>query len=191
MKKATVNGQEISEEAVRFELERLVRFYAGHGVSADEIRKSLPELEEKALEQAIGAKLLLDRAARLDLPVTAADVDAEVRKVVEQVGGEENYRKALAAQRVTEEAFRRELEKGARVNMLVGQACAHVPDPTEEEVAAFYEANRASYVDEAGNAQTLVDVHDRIKDLLRHESRGRAMDAYVAELREGAEIEYR
>ncbi|MBQ6137681.1 MAG: peptidylprolyl isomerase [Kiritimatiellae bacterium] len=288
MKTAIVNGQEISGEAVQFELDRLVRFYMGHGMTMEEVKKNLPKLQEKALEQAIGAKLLLDRAAQLELPVTAKDIDAEVAKVVEQVGGEENYRKALAAQGITEDAFRRELEKGARVNMLVGQACAHVADPTEDEVAAFYEAHKGEYVsepkvlcqhilvkgsddaaldkikdirerivsgsadfaDEAkkhsdcpsgveggslgwfgpgmmvpefdkaafgmkkgevsgivstqfgyhiiykaderpGGQQTLVDVHDQIKDLLRHEARGRAMDAFVAELREKATIEYK
>ena len=112
--------------------------------------------------------------------------------VVEQVGGEENYRKALAEQNLSEKDFRRELEKGARVNMLVSQVCAHVQDPTEDEVAAFFEANRATYgKDEKGNAQTLVDVHDRIKDLLRHEVRGRAVEIFVEELREAAAIEYK
>ncbi len=294
MKKAIVNGQEISGEAVQFELDRLVRFYMGHGMSMAEVKQNLPKLEEKALEQAIGAKLLLDRAAQLDLPVTAGDIDAEVQKVVTQVGGEENYKKALAAQGISETEFRKELEKGARVNMLVNQACAHVADPTEEEVAAFYEAHKSEYVEEprvlcqhilvksekddlpeaksaafekireirerilsggdfaeearkhsdcpsgkeggslgwfgrgmmvpefdkvafemkkgevsdivttqfgyhivykaderGGGAQTLVDVHDQIKDLLRHEARGRAMDAYVADLREKANVEYR
>ena len=294
MKKAVVNGQEISGEAVGFELDRLVRFYMSHGMTMEEVKKNLPKLEEKALEQAIGAKLLLDRAAQIELPVTAADVDAEVQKVVMQVGGEENYKKALAAQHITEAEFRKELEKGARVNMLVNQACAHVADPTEEEVAAFYEAHKAEYVEEpkvlcqhilvkseandlpeaksaafekirairerilaggdfsaearehsdcpsgreggslgwfgrgmmvpefdkaafemkkgdvsdivttqfgyhiiykadekGGGAQTLVDVHDPIKDLLRHEARGRAMDAFVAELRDQAKIEYK
>jgi parvulin-like peptidyl-prolyl isomerase len=279
---------------VQFELDRLVRFYMGHGMTLAEVKKNLPKLEEKALEQAIGAKLLLDRAAQLDLPVTAGDIDAEVQKVVTQVGGEENYRKALAAQGISETEFRRELEKGARVNMLVNQACAHVADPTEDEVAAFYEAHKSEYVEEpkvlcqhilvkseegdlpeaksaafekireirerilsggdfaeearkhsdcpsgkeggslgwfgrgmmvpefdkvafemkkgevsdivttqfgyhivykaderGGGAQTLVDVHDQIKDLLRHEARGRAMDAYVADLREKASVEYR
>jgi parvulin-like peptidyl-prolyl isomerase len=42
-----------------------------------------------------------------------------------------------------------------------------------------------------GETLTLVDVHDQIKDLLRHESRGRAMDQFVAELREKATVEYR
>lgn len=294
MKTATVNGVEISTDAVQFELDRLVRFYTGHGMTVEEVKKNLPRLQEKALEQAIGAKLLLDQASRLELPVTAKDIDAEVAKVVEQVGGEESYRKALAAQGITEEAFRRELEKGARVNMLVGRACAHVDEPTEKEVEDFYAAHRDEYVtppqvlcqhilvkseegdlpeaksaafekireirerilaggdfaeearrhsdcpsgreggslgwfgpgmmvpefdkaafgmkkgevsdivttqfgyhiiykadEKTGGAQTLVDVHDQIRDLLRHEARGRAMDAYVADLRASARIEYR
>ena len=288
MKTAVVNGQEISAEAVNFELDRLVRFYMGHGMTMAEIRQNLPKLEAKALDQAIGAKLLLDQAARLDIPVTEKDIDAEVARVVQQVGGEENYKKALAAQGIAEADFRKELEKGARVNMLVNQACAHVADPTEDEVTAFYEAHKAEYVSQpqvlcqhilvkgsndaaldkikeirerivndkadfaeeakkhsdcpsgaqggslgwfgrgmmvpefdkaafemkkgevsgvvttefgyhiiykaderGGGQQTIVDVHDQIKDLLRHEARGKAMDAYVAELREKATIEYK
>jgi len=288
MKTAVVNGQEISAEAVSFELDRLVRFYMGHGMTMAEIRQNLPKLEAKALDQAIGAKLLLDQAARLDIPVTEKDIDAEVARVVQQVGGEENYKKALAAQGIAEADFRKELEKGARVNMLVNQACAHVADPTEDEVTAFYEAHKAEYVEppqvlcqhilvkgsndaaldkikeirerivndkadfaeeakkhsdcpsgaqggslgwfgrgmmvpefdkaafemkkgevsgvvttefgyhiiykadeRGGGQQTIVDVHDQIKDLLRHEARGKAMDAYVAELREKATIEYK
>ena len=112
IKTAVVNGAEISAEAVEFELERLVRFYSAHGASAEEVRGCLGLLREKALEQAIGAKLLLDRSAELDIPVTAADVDAEVERVVAQIGGREAYLAALKAQGVSEDGFRRELEKG-------------------------------------------------------------------------------
>ena len=42
-----------------------------------------------------------------------------------------------------------------------------------------------------GGQQTLVDVADMIRDRLRHEARGRATEAFVAELREKAKIEYR
>ena len=287
MKPAMVNGQEISGEAVQFELDRLVRFYMSHGMTMDEVKRNLPQLEEKALEQAIGAKLLLDRAQQLDVPVTGADIDAEVAKVVMQVGGEENFKKALEAQGITEIAFRKELEKGAKVNKLVEQACAGVAEPTDDEVAAFFEQHQDEYVEpeqvlcqhilvkgsddaaldkikairerivaggdfaaeakahsdcpsgqeggslgwfgrgmmvpefdkvafemkkgevsgvvstqfgyhiiykadaKGGKKLTLVDVHDQIKDLLRHEARGRARDAFVAELREKAKVEYR
>ena len=288
MKHAVVNGVEISGDAVQFELDRLVRFYMSHGMSMDEVKQNLPKLEEKALDQAIGAKLLLDRAQELDIPLMAADIDAEVSKVVTQVGGPENYKQALDAQGITEAQFRKELEKGAKVNKLVEQACSGVADPTEDEVAKFYEAHKAEFVvphqvlcqhilvkgsddaaldkikaireriveggadfaeeakknsdcpsgqeggslgwfgrgmmvpefdkvafemkkgevsdivttqfgyhiiykadEKGGGAQTLVDVHDQVKDLLRHEARGRAMDSFVAELRANAKVEYR
>ena len=45
-KKAYVNGEEIADGAVTFELSRLVRFYTSHGIPEDEVKKSLPELEE-------------------------------------------------------------------------------------------------------------------------------------------------
>ena len=176
----------ISKEAVQFELERLARFYTEHGFSSEEIKKSLPELMDKALEQAIGAKLLLDRASQLELPVTAADIDAEVEKVVAQVGGRENYRKALEAQGIGEESFRRELEKGVRVNMLVNQACSHVDEPTERDIEDFFAAHRDEY-----GGRTIVELHGQIRDLLRHEARGRAMTQFVAELRAAATVEYR
>ncbi|NLC83160.1 MAG: hypothetical protein GX748_18455, partial [Lentisphaerae bacterium] len=69
MQKVKVNGQVIPQEAVQFELERLVRFYAEHGMPQDQIRAQLPELVKKATEQAVGAKLLIDEANRLDLQV--------------------------------------------------------------------------------------------------------------------------
>ena len=90
-------------------------------------------------------------------------------------------------QKIDEAAFRKELEKGARVNALVNKACLGVDDPTEDEVTAFFEAHREEY---AAARQTIVESHDALKDLLRHGARGRAMDAYVAELREKAKIEY-
>ena len=131
-----VNGQVISREAIQFELERLVRFYAEHGMSQDEIREQLPDLVKKATDQAIGAKLLMDEAARLDLQVTDEDLDGEVAKIVDQVGGEEAFRRALQQQNTTEDAFREQLRRGRRVDKLIEKAVADVADPTEAEIEA-------------------------------------------------------
>jgi phage host-nuclease inhibitor protein Gam len=188
MKKAIVDGVEISEGAVRFEYDRLVRFYKSHGFSDEALKDSASELEAKALDQAIGARLLLNRAVKLDVPVTAEELDAEVEKIIAQVGGVENYRAALSAQGLDENAFKREIEKGAKVNKLVAQVCSLIPDPTEDEIDAFFEANRNQWSD--GGKKTIVDVHDDIRDLLRHEARGRGVDEFVAELRENAEIKF-
>jgi len=186
MKQAVVNGEPISREAVQFEFDRLVKFYSSHGMSPDEIRKNLEKLVDRAQEQAIGAKLLLARADQLDIRVDEAAIDAKLEQVVKQVGGREDFVKALAAQKISEADFRKELAKGCRVDVLVQQACHGAAEPTEQDVADYYAAHQDDYA-----PQTLVDVADQIRDLLRHEARGRAMDAFIAELREKAKIEYR
>ena len=96
MKQAYVNGELISRDAVQFELDRLVKFYLSHGMDQEEIKKNLEKLVERAQEQAIGAKLLLARAEQLDLPVDEKAVDEQVASVVRQLGGRENYLRALA-----------------------------------------------------------------------------------------------
>ena len=287
MEKVFVNGDEISQEAIAFELDRLVRFYATHGMSQAELSSNMERLRQKAIDQAVGAKLLFLRAEQLDVKVSGDEIDAEVEKVKSQIGGEEAYRNALAAQKITEEDFRKELEKGARVNKLVEQACTGVEEPSEEDVTAFYEAHKSEYVtpeqvlcrhilvkgsddaaldkikeirerilagasfeeeakknsdcpsganggslgwfgpgmmvpefdkaafdmskgevssviltqfgyhiiykdDEKKEMElSLVEVHDQIKDLLRHNARGEAIEAFVAELRANAKIERR
>ena len=59
MRTATVNGQPVTEAAVRFELDRLVKFYANHGISPEEVKKSLPVLAEMPLVPELAA--LADR----------------------------------------------------------------------------------------------------------------------------------
>lgn len=300
MKQAFVNGEPISGEAVQFEFDRLVQFYTSHGMSPDEVKKNMEKLVEKAREQAIGAKLLFDRAAQLDLPVDKAAIDAKVAEIIRQVGGRDNFARALAGQGISEEQLRKNLEKGCRVDALVQQACGEVAEPTEAEIEAHYSAHKGDYnappqvlaqhilvktegadaADKAealekikairrrvlsssdpgeigqafcaeaksnsdcpsganggslgwfgrgmmvkefeeaafgmkcgevsdvietqfgyhvilktderdGGQRELAEVADQIRDLLRHSARGRAMDAFVAELREKAKIEYR
>lgn len=300
MKQAFVNGEAISREAVQFELDRLVKFYTAHGMRPDEIKKNLEKLVEKAQEQAIGAKLLLARAEQLEMPVDEKAIDAQIAQIVQQVGGRDNFAKALAQQKMSEDDLRKQVMKGCRVDALVQQACREVADPTEKDVEAYYTAHKADFVtppqvlaqhilvktegldegdkadalaqireirarivgagdagevgqafcneakehsdcpsgaqggslgwfgpgmmvpefdkaafamkcgevsdvietqfgyhiilktdEKGGGPQTLVDVADQIRDLLRHEARGRAMDVFVAELREKAKIEYR
>ena len=103
MKQAYVNGELISPEAVQFEMDRLMKFYLEHGVKAEEIKPNLEKLLERAREQAIGAKLLLMRAERLDMPVPDSELDAEIEKIVKQMGGRANFSRALALQKMSED----------------------------------------------------------------------------------------
>lgn len=140
-----VNGDLIPESAIEFELERLTRFYVDHGMAHDNIRAKLPELIEQAQNQAIGTKLLLDQAAKLDIKVDEAAVDKQIADIVDQVGGQEAFQQALAAQKTSPEQFREEIRRGKRVEALVAKAAEGVPEPTEAEIKAYFDAHKAEF----------------------------------------------
>ena len=75
IKKAFVNGQEIPQEAVQHEFDRLARLYLENGMPAEELRSNVEKLLSQAQEQAIGAKLLMLRAS--DLGITPDELVAK------------------------------------------------------------------------------------------------------------------
>lgn len=155
MQKVKVNGHVIPEDAVQFELERLVRFYTEHGLSQEQIRAQLPVLVQRATDQAVGTKLLLDEAARLDLPVSGAEIDEQLEKIVQQVGGREAFKSALAQQKINEAAFREQLKCGRRVDKLVEKAVAGVDEPTEADIQAHF----AEHSDEFKTGERVLAQH--------------------------------
>ena len=175
-----INGQEIPEEAVQFEFERLVRFYTEHGMSNDKIRESLPELIEHAQHQAIGAKLLLDEAARLDIKVAETEVDNQIDQIIEQIGGREAFDKALAAQKTTETRFRDQIRQGKRVDTLVEQATAGVDEPMETDITAYFVAHKDEFSKgERVLAQHILITPDGDTEVSKNEAH-----AKIAEIRE-------
>ncbi|MCL2104279.1 MAG: peptidylprolyl isomerase [Kiritimatiellaeota bacterium] len=185
-KKIRVNGQIIPEEAVQFEFERLVRFYTEHGWSQEQIKGNLPELVEQAQQQAVGAKLLLDEAARLDIPVSEAEVDKQIEGVVEQVGGHDAFVRALEAQQTSETRFREQMRQGKRVDKLVAQATAGVDEPTENDIENYFAEHQAEFTKgDRVLAQHILITPDGDSDHARQEARGK-INAILERVRGGA-----
>lgn len=172
MQKVKVNGQLISESAIQFELERLVRFYVQHGMSNDQIKAQHEAFMQKAVDQAIGAKLLLDEASKLDLPVADQEIDEQIEKIIGQVGGREAFYAALAQQHTSETVFREQMKRGKRVDKLVEKAAAGVADPTEDEILAHFNEHKDEYsVGERVLAQHILITPDGDTDVSKQEAR--------------------
>lgn len=139
-----VDGEPIPNDAVDYELDRLVKFYSQH-MSTEEIRDQMPALREKARGQAIGAKLLIGEARRLDLRVPPGEVDSRLALMVQGAGGPERFRNLLERQGMDEETVRRSIEEGRRVDLLIERITAGISDPTEEELRAHFQEHEAEY----------------------------------------------
>ena len=141
-----VNGQEIPQEAVDFELNRLLQFYAEHGVTEEKMRNELPALKERAVQQAIGAKLLFDEAKRLDIAVSEEEVDGRLEEMKAQAKGETQFLEMLKQRGTNVVEFRNQLKLGRRVDKLVEQVTsAGATQPTDDEIAAHFESHSSSY----------------------------------------------
>lgn len=139
-----VNGTVIPEAAIQYELDRLVKFYSAH-MSAEEIRGQMDSLRKRAREQAIGSKLLIEEASRLDLLVSPADVRQALDTMVENAGGEEAFEELLARQGIAMDVLRMNIVQGRKVDMLIEQITAGVEDPGEAEIRAHFEAHQEEY----------------------------------------------
>jgi len=114
-------------------------------MSSEEVRDQMPLLHEKARDQAIGAKLLLTEAERLDLPVTDEDIAQRLRKVIAEAGGEEELGRKLIAQGTTLDELKAGLARGCRVDKLIEKATQGAPEPTEAEIEQHFGEHAAEY----------------------------------------------
>jgi len=160
-----VNGQELPPEAIEFEFQRLVRFYSQH-MSEAELKAQEGILRRRAREQAIGAKLLIEEARRLDIQVSKEEVDARLRAMIAKAGGREQFEELMRKQNLTEVAVRQSIEEGRRVDKLVEKITEGVAEPTEVDIRAHYEAHRLEYMrpEQAQARHILVKPHSESEE---------------------------
>jgi len=139
-----INGEAIPDQAVQYELDRLVRFYSEH-MSPDKVREQMDALRARAQEQAIGAKLLMNEAQRLDIRVSKDDVQERIDEMKENCGGEEGFAKQLSDQGLNEEMVREGVERGRKMDLLVEKITAEAAEPTEAEIEAHFESHKDEY----------------------------------------------
>jgi parvulin-like peptidyl-prolyl isomerase len=142
--KIIVNGEELSDDAVQFELHRLLRFYAQH-MPREELQKQMDVLKKKAADQAIGAKLLLEAAGKLDMEPPPGDVEGRIEEMIEGAGGEDKFKETLAGQNLTLDMVKEGITRGRRVDMLVDKLTEGVSDPTEAEMRDHFDSHAHEY----------------------------------------------
>ena len=140
----TIDGNPLPPDAITYELARLLKFYSQH-MPEDQVRAQMPALRQRAIDQAIGTRLLFDNAARLDLRVTDDEVDKTIATMISRSGGREKFDELLAKQKLTEEELRQQIRRGQRVDKLVEQIVADTPDPTEADIRAHFDAHSDEY----------------------------------------------
>lgn len=187
-----VNGKPVPQSAIDYELGRLIQLYSQY-MSEDQIRQQMGYLRDRAKEQAIGARLLFDEAARLDIQVSDKELDDRIGAMEAQVGGHAKFMELLAKQNINPVEFREQTRRGRRVDKLIEQHIAGLPDPTEEEMREHFKQHRDEYTkgEQAQAQHILVTPKDKteaakaaalaaIQDLKRRVESGEDFSALAA-----------
>ena len=178
----TINGIPLPDAAVEFEFSRLVRFYCEQ-MSREQVEAQRDALRRRAVDQAIGARLLMDRAEQMQLEPDEAELDARLRRMEREAGGADAFRQALARQNLTLEAVREGVRRGRRVDRLVEKITENVEEPTEREIREHFEA----HADEYRNADRAQAQHILIQPRGESDDARREARAKLAEVRRRVE----
>ncbi|HUJ79305.1 MAG TPA: peptidylprolyl isomerase [Nitrospiria bacterium] len=132
---ADVNGVKITFG----QLDRMVREQipnvTGHGtISPGRLRQRAFEL----LDQMVTDELILQEAARLQMAADQKQVEAELAKQRSRFSTEEDYRNALAQRQLTEQQFRRRMERAVLIQQVIDREVNEKVTVTDDDLAAYY-----------------------------------------------------
>ena len=132
---ARVNGQDVTKT----DFDRLIKnMEAGRGPIPAERRD---EVLRAALDQLITYTVMKQEAASRKVPVTDADVDAQVSEMRKQFPSEAEFDKALAARSTTVEQLKADARIDMVINKMMETEVAQAVAATEADAKDFYDKN--------------------------------------------------
>jgi parvulin-like peptidyl-prolyl isomerase len=141
---ATVNGTDVAVAQVEERFEQAKKQpQVAQQLEQDTEGQYSKEIQAQILSQLVVAQLLEDWADELGVEATDEDVAQERESLIEQLGGQEAFETAVEESGLSED----EVTETIRQRVLQNNISAEVAgddDVTDEEVAAFYEENKAT-----------------------------------------------
>lgn len=133
-----INDQEITKADFLVEFEQsLQKDQQLSGIEREELQRSF-------LVQLIDRELIHGEARRLNIALTDADVEAALQGYREDYPGS-SFEEMLVERGLTLEAWREELKESLIMEKLLEQAVYSMVSVSDEEVAAYFKANRDQF----------------------------------------------
>ena len=141
-----INGEEIDDEVIEAEF----RNVKGHYERLLQVSccERDPEFQGYAKDNII-SRVLLNQEAMKRVPVVDdAAITERLGKLIEEAGGENEFYMKIGMPYKDEAVVRQNIAGGVRLDRMLGEIYGTEPEPTEDELRAYYEKNLASYMTE-------------------------------------------
>jgi hypothetical protein len=182
-----VNGVAITEFFVLREMNAAAPQYLASG------QKRTRELDAKIRRDAINIlitqELAVQEAKRRGIPIPAAVVDDELRRIRSQAGSESAFRDYLASNGLTGEELRKIIESDFLFEQIASLEIDRKIDTSDAALKALYEREKAGMKDAAHRQMTFEEARGMLEQRLRTEESEKRLKAWEKELRKNASIE--
>ncbi|XKE95171.1 SurA N-terminal domain-containing protein [Metaplanococcus flavidus] len=186
---AEVNGEEIGKE--EFETAYVGQFQQmamQAQMSGQEVDQA--QLKEQIAESLVSQKLLVQETENRGIEASEEEVDETLTALAEQNGmaSSEEFLAALEEQDLSEEEVREQVASQVKVDKLIAEETGDT-EVSEEELQEFYDQVKAQQEEMGGEeVPPLEDIKTELEAQLLQQKENEAVQALVAELREGAEV---
>lgn len=141
-----INGEEVDDEIIEGEF----RNVKGHYERLLQVSCCERDQEFRGYaKDNIISRILLNQESRKRVPtVEEAEVTERLNRLIEQAGGEDQFYMGIGMPYKDESVVRDNVAGGVRLDKMLGEVYGPEPDPTEQELRAYYEANVVHYMTE-------------------------------------------
>ena len=101
----------------------------------------MAELKKNVLEGLIERELLYQQSRKVGIKVADQAVDEQLAKIKQRFPGEQDYKNALTAMKLTEDEVKAQIARGLAIRELINQEIMSKIEVSDEESKAFYDAN--------------------------------------------------
>lgn len=186
---AEVNGEEINKE--EFETAYTGQFQQmamQAQMSGQEVDQA--QLKEQIAESLVSQRLLVQETENRGIEASEEEVNETLTALAEQNGmaSSDEFLTALEEQGVSEEEVMDRVASQVKVDKLIAEESGDV-EVSEEELQEFYDQVKAQQEETGGEElPPFEDIKSEIESQLIQQKESEAVQALVAELREGAEV---
>jgi len=191
---AEVNGKKIDKEEFEAAYEsQFQQMMMQAQMTGEEINQD--ELKASTAENLVGNELLTQEAENRKITASKEQVDDTLQEMAEANGMEsgEEFIAALAEQGMAEDEVMDQLETQVEIEQLIAEEAGDI-EPTEAELQELYEQSAAQQEQaageggEAGEMPAFEEVEDQLKEQVKAQKEGEAMQALVDSLRDKGDV---
>lgn len=138
-----INGEELDDEVIDAEFRQV----KGHFERLLQVSccERDPEFRATAKDN-LATRVLLNQAAKTRVPnVSEEAITERLKGLIEQAGGEEQFYMNIGMPVKNEEIVRENVANGVRLDEMLKQVYAPEPEPSDEEIRAYYDAHIGQY----------------------------------------------